>query len=183
MIRRFFLLLSIATAVILVLFLSYRFSMAHAPSPNKHDAEELVHAYDLKKFGKMESSYLETPKNFGFYNEQCIYVVEQALGDREEYTDRYAVIDSGEPLTSEEEKLAEQYKAQLSAIDPSEQVHIISKHKVAVYQKGEMIQSEWLFKAVYGIDGKKGLSFVPLPFADNLAINLFTDGYEQFKDF
>lgn len=157
--------------------------MAHDPSPSKHDAEELVHAYDLKKFGEMESSYLKTPKNFGFYNEQRIYVVEQALGDREEDGERYAVINSGEPLTAEEEKLAAQYEEQLAAIDPSEQARVISKHKVAVYQKGEMIQSEWLFKAVYGIDGKKGLSFVPLPFADNLAFNLFTEGYEQFEDF
>ncbi|MDN7242230.1 hypothetical protein QWY14_10495 [Planococcus sp. N028] len=187
MLRRFILVLLIVSAVLLVLFLSYTYTMlpGNDPTPSKHDAEKLVRAYDLKKFGSVESSYLHTPKNFAFYNEHHIYVVERALGRREEYVDRHAVIAIGEELTAAEEKLAEAYEDYLTSTVPSiKEVRVLSKHEVTVYENGEEIHSEWLFKEVSVYEEQTILTFTTLQLnTDGSEINLFADGYEQFLDF
>ena len=183
MLKRFFLVLGGLAAVMLALFFSYGIFMAHEPVPRKHDVEELVRASDLKKFGVAESSFLETPDNFAYYNKHRIYVVEQGLGHHEQYVDRYAVIAKGEKLTSEEKKQAGRYEEEAASDKNLEPVRILSKHQVTVYEKGEVIETTWLFKAVSGTEAEMRLSFISLETDENRLINLFAEGYEQFADF
>ncbi|WKA54487.1 hypothetical protein [Planococcus shixiaomingii] len=187
MLRRFILVLSIVSAVLLVLFLSYSYTMlpGNGPTPSKHDAEELVRAYDLKKFGRVESSYLHTPNNYAFYNKHRIYVVEQYLGELEQYDKRYAVISRGEELTAEDKKMVEAYEDYLAShVSVIKEVQVLSKHEVTVYENGEEILSEWVFKAVLAYEERTILTFTTLQLnTDGSEVNLFADGYEQFLDF
>lgn len=177
--RIFFVMLAVCF-LLFSLFSVYSFSMSHEPAPSKRQVEKTVAANDLQKFGPVESTFLHTPKNYGFYNKHRLYIVEQSFGDNEEFSNRYAVIESGEALTEEDEAALQLYAKRENALNGLEYK---SKHKMLVYQDGKEIKEEWLLKAIFSSDEGKYLSFVPLANPGDSGFNLFGEGYKKFLDF
>ncbi|QKX52225.1 hypothetical protein HF394_17505 [Planococcus glaciei] len=117
--RIFFVMLAVCF-LLFSLFSIYSFSMSHEPAPNKRQVEKSAAAFDLQKFGPVEGTFLHTPKNYGFYNKQRLYIVEQSFGDNEEFSNRYAVIESGVALTAalcQKGKSVERFGIQIKAQD------------------------------------------------------------------
>ncbi|WP_238937867.1 hypothetical protein AWH56_26730 [Anaerobacillus isosaccharinicus] len=56
-------------ALIIIGFLTFIFMMKYEPTPRKGEVEEMVNANDLVEFGYVEGSYLYTPRNYGYYND------------------------------------------------------------------------------------------------------------------
>lgn len=171
------------TVLLLSSFLIYSFSMSYEPTPSKSKVEETVKAYDLEEFGAVESSLLYGLKNYGFYNSHHLYIVERSFGDNEEFSNKLAVIDSGEALNSEEEKLAAQLRRYRLATSPVEKLEYETKHKVRIYQHGKLINQAWFLKVISSIDGENHLSFQPLKNPEESGFNLFKEGVKTFSDF
>lgn len=178
--KRIFFVMLAACFLLFSLFSVYSFSMSHEPAPSKRQVEKTVAAYDLQKFGPVEGTFLHTPKNYGFYNKQRLYIVEQSFGDNEEFSNRYAVIESGVALTAEDEAALQLYAKRENQLNGLEYK---LKHKMLVYQDGKAIKEEWLLKAVFSSDEGKYLSFVPLANPGDSGFNLLGEGYKKFLDF
>jgi len=43
--------------------------MKYEPTPSKHTVEKMVQVNNLQEFADVEGSYLNTTKNFGYFNE------------------------------------------------------------------------------------------------------------------
>ncbi|MBZ5203032.1 hypothetical protein HU147_17665 [Planomicrobium chinense] len=177
--RIFFVMLAVCF-LLFSLFFIYSFSMSHESVPSKRQVENTVSANDLQKFGPVEGAFLHTPKNYGFYNKHRLYIVEQSLGNHEEFSGWYAVIESGEALTAEDEAALQLYAKKENPLNGLEYK---SKHKMRVYQNGEVTKEEWLLKAVFFPDEGRYLSFVPLADPGDPGFNLFAEGYKKFLDF
>ena len=177
--RIFFVMLAVCF-LLFSLFFIYSFAMSHEPVPSKRIVENSVRDNGLHSFGPVEGAFLHTPKNYGFYNNHRFYVVEQSLGNPEELSSWYAVIETGEALTAEDEAALQLYAKKENPLNGLEYK---SKHKMRVYQNGEVTKEEWLLKAVFSSDEDKYLSFVPLANPGNSGFNLFAEGYEKLLDF
>lgn len=156
--------------------LFFAWAMKHEPQPGKDDAEELTRIYDLEEFGRVEGSLLYTPKNYGFFNEHTIVVVEQFLEKGEPYGDQYILIKAGEELP--ESELA---KMQDELADKNAEIR--SKHEVQVYKSGKKAAEEWYVKKIAIQGDERYLSFIPIEAVNGEGFNFFTEGYERFKDF
>lgn len=172
-------------ALIIIGLLTFKFLkiLFEEPTPNKSEVEEMVNVNDLVEFGNVEGSYLYTPKNFGYYNENCIYIVEKYLVNGEQYDDQYVVIKKGEKITSNDKLLVKQIKREYSSSGRLKDVQVKSKHKVLLYKDNEKVKEDWFFKVVFAADGRKILSFVSPKQDANDKFNFFTKGYEQFLNF
>lgn len=180
MVKRLIFVLLAVSVLLFSLFFLYSFAMSHEPAPGKRHVEKTVRAYDLQKFGPIEGAFLHTPKNYVFYNNHRLYIVEQSFGNNEEFSDRYAVIESGEALFAEDETAFHFFSQKENLLNGSAYK---SKHKMSIYQDGETIKEEWLLKAVFSSDEGKYLSFVPLANPGDSGFNLSVEGYKKFLDF
>lgn len=165
--------------LLLSIFFLYSFFMSNDSAPSKSMGEKTVNAYDLKMFGRIESSYLYTPVNYVFYNNQRIYIVDRSFGSNHVDSEEYAVINTGVELTAAERTAVMQQESRKSA----EEIEFKSKHKVQIYNKGKVVREEWLLKAILFSDDEKHLSFIPLNNLNSLGFNLYAEGAEQFSDF
>lgn len=157
-------------------FLIFGAFMKHEPEPSKGDVEALVHLYDLEEFGPVEGSLLYTPNNWGFFNSHTIVVVEQGLGQGEQYGNQYILIKAGEKLAAPEKEKIEKGLNRLNA-----EVH--SKHRLQAYKEGEKVAEEWYYKAVFTSGNEPYLSFIPIDAVDGQGFNFAEEGYTYFKDF
>lgn len=157
-------------------FLIFVLMMEYEPAPSKRAVGELAHIYDLEKFGPVEGSLLYTPRNYGFFNEYNIVVVEQSLGEGNHYGHQYVLIKPAEELAKSEKE-----EIQKDLIDKNSDIR--SKHKIQVYKNGEKVEEEWYFKEISVYDGEIHLSFIPIETINENRFNFFTEGYTEFKDF
>lgn len=185
MAKRFLMATAALISLVVALFLIYSYSMANEPEPRKSAVERMVGASDLKEFGVIEGSFLDTPNNYGFYDANEIYVVERSLGDSETYNDKYVVIEAGEEPTEQDRIAIRNLEKNMAALGLPDKYAFDSKHRIRVYAAGEMVQEEWMYKALIEVDGKMYLSFMPAG-ADGSGkgnFNLFEEGYIHFRDF
>lgn len=178
MAKRFVLAMAAFISLIFGIFLIYSYSMTNEAEPGKSAAEKLAGASDLEAFGAVEGAYLYTPKNYGFFNESAIYVVERNLGDSQNYDDKYVVIEAGEVLTEEER---DSLKQKWAAEEFPNKYEIDSRHRIQVVEAGEVTREEWVYKVLFDVDGETYLSFRPAEGEERF--NLSAAGYEQFRDF
>lgn len=184
MLKRFFIVLASVILVISAGFLIIRFMYMHEPTPNKADVEEMVKERDLTEFGRVEGSFLQTPKNYGFYNGDSIYIVEQYLDKGDEYGNQYVVIEEGEELTAEDDSAINQIKTREGFDDGyTDEFEVLSKHWMTVYKDNAEIETAWLYKIIYKYDGSYFLTFLLPEESDEDRFNFFTEGYEQFREF
>ncbi|MBB5180421.1 hypothetical protein HNQ44_001849 [Planomicrobium koreense] len=169
----------IAIGILLVLFMFY-----YEPAPDRNDVEEMVSASNLEEFGEVEGSYLLTPRNYGFYNDDSIYIVEQYLHEGGDYGNRYVVIKEGIAVTNDDEPAVDQIYAKGEVQDGYlDDFQIRSKHQMIVYTDNEKIEEKWIFKVTYKYDGVYFLSFLLPEETEENRFNLFTEGYQQFLEF
>lgn len=169
----------------IIVFLTFIFMFKYEPTPSKRAVEKMVQVNNLEEFGDVEGPFLYTPKNYGYYNDNNIFIVEKFLGRKEQYNNQYVVINPAEEITENDQKLVKEIQISLG-IEISfgiESYNIKSKHKVIVYKNGEKVIEDWFFKITSTYNDYKYLSFVS-PKQDNiLFLNFFTKGYETFRDF
>lgn len=172
--------LLMATGALLVInfigLLIFGVFMKHGPEPSKGEVEALAHLYDLEEFGPVEGSLLYTPNNWGFFNGYTIVVVEQALGQGEQYADQYVLIKAGEKLAANEKEKIEESLSGLNA-----EVH--SKHRLQVYKEDGKVAEAWYYKAIFISGNEPYLSFIPFDAVDGEGFNFAEEGYSYFKDF
>lgn len=184
MLKRFFIVLASVILAVIAGFLIIRFMYMYEPTPNKGDVEDLVKARDLVEFGEVEGSFLLTPRNYGFYNDERIYIVEQYLDKGEDYGNQYVVIEEGAEMTAEDEPAIEQIKAREGFNDGyTNELQVLSKHRMAVHRDNEEIESTWLYKITYKYEGSYFLTFLLPEKTGGDRFNFFTEGYEQFREF
>lgn len=178
--KKLLLLFSAIIVLIITGFLTFIFMLKYEPAPSIGEVEEMVNANDLVEFGDVEVSYLYTPRNYGYYNENNIYIVEKSFGEGEQFDDQYVVIKKGEVITDNPKLLLEQIKSKYTLSDGLKDVQVISKHKIQAYKNKEKVKEEWFYKVTYAYDNDNFLS----PAQDvNDRFNFFTKGYEQFLNF
>lgn len=182
--KRFLMVLAGLAAVIVVGWLAMWFIATYEPTPDQREVEEMVHERDLVEFGEVEGAFLLTPRNYGYYDSENIYVVEQYLDKGGDYSDQYAVIEKGTALTEADGPAI----AELTAKEPFQNDYVgdfqvLSKHKVTVFKNEEKIQEHWFFKVTYQYDGEYFLTFVLSEPAIENRFNFFAEGYEQLLQF
>ncbi|AQQ53327.1 hypothetical protein [Planococcus lenghuensis] len=121
------------------------FMWVYEPVPNENEVEEMVGADDLTKFGEVEGSYLLTPRNYGYYDDEGIYIVKQYLDKGGEYGDQYVYIGEGMRLTDSDERAISQVEAKYAERllqNHYENLHVISKHKMHVYRDDEKVEED-----------------------------------------
>lgn len=182
--KRLFLFFSSLIALITIGFLIFLFMFNYEPTPSKNNVEEMVSAKDLTEFGEVEGSYLLTPRNYGFYNKDSIYIVEQYLEKGKEYGEQYVIIEEGLELTDDDG----QYINQIQAKDELRNdyigdLEVISKHRMTVYKNNEKVEENWLFKITYKYDEDYFLTFLLPENIEEGRFNFFTEGYERFLQF
>lgn len=182
--KRFLMVLTGLAALFGIGWLVLLFLISYEPTPNKGEVEEMVGERDLVEFGEVEGSFLLTPRNYGYYNELNIFIVEQYLDKGREYGGQYVVIGEGADLTGEDEEAISQIKAERALQeDYVGDLQIISKHRMTVYKDDEKIEENWLYKITYLYEGQPYLTFMlPVNEGEN-RFNFFTEGYEQFLQF
>ncbi|MFD1030163.1 hypothetical protein [Metaplanococcus flavidus] len=164
---------------LLMLFMFY-----YEPTPDKSDVEAMVNERDLQEFGEVEGSYLLTPRNYGYYNDHSIYIVEQYLDKGKEYGDQYVVIERGSELTEEDEPAIEKIQArEVFQSDHRYDLQVISKHRMTVYKNGDKVEEDWLFKITCQYDGSYYLTFILPEKIEESRFNFSTEGYDQFLQF
>ncbi|WP_409251703.1 hypothetical protein V1502_16405 [Bacillus sp. SCS-153A] len=181
--KKLLLLVSAVIALIIIGFLTFIFRLKYEPAPSSGKVEEMVDANDLVAFGDVEGSYLYTPRNYGYYNEKNIYIVEKSFGDGEQYDDHYVVIKQGEEITDNPKSLVEQINSKYSLAKKLMDVRVISKHKIQVYKNNEKVKEEWFYKVTFAHGDDDYLSFISPAEDVNDRFNFFTKGYEQFLNF
>lgn len=180
MIKRLFIFFASLIALFSIGFLIFLFMFYYEPTPNKGDVEKMVSERNLLEFGEVEGSYLLTPRNYGFYNDGRIYIVEQYLDKGGDYDNQYVVIEEGIELTGDDEQAINQIKNKFIL---QEDFQIISKYQMTVYKNNEITEEYWLFKITYKYDGEYFLSFLLPEYVDEDSFNFFADGYKQFLQF
>lgn len=182
--KRLFIFLALLIALMISGYLIFLFMFYYEPIPNRNDVEELVGERNLVEFGKVEGSHLLTPRNYGFYNDESIYIVEQYLDKGGDYGNQYVVIKEGEHLTDEDEQALVQVNAK-EAVHTGylDDFQVRSKHRMIVYKNNKKIEENWIFKVTYKYDGDYFLSFLLPEDTDEDRFNFFTEGYEQFQQF
>lgn len=184
MVKRFFIVLASVMLVIAAGYLIMMFMFNYEPTPDKKDVEEMVKARDLVEFGEVEGSYLLTPRNYGFYNGDSIYIVEQYLDKGDEYGNQYVVIEEGVELKAEDDPAIEKIKARERFQDGyTDELQVLSKHRMTVYKDNEEIESTWLYKITCKYEGSYFLTFLLPEKTGEDRFNFFTEGYEQFREF
>lgn len=184
LVKRFFIVLASVILVVIAGFLTLRFMYIYEPTPNKGDVEEMVKARDLEEFGKVEGSFLYTPKNYSFYNDTSIYIVEQNLDKGQNYEDQFVVIEKGVALTDEDCPAISQIEAREGFNDGyTEELQVLSKHQMTVYRDSEEIESAWLYKITFHSNDEYYLTFLLPEEKGEDRFNFFTEGYEQFRGF
>ncbi|AQU79533.1 hypothetical protein AJGP001_09800 [Planococcus faecalis] len=182
--KRLFIFFSSLIALITTGYLIFLFMFYYEPTPSKDNVEEMVSAKDLAEFGEVEGSYLLTPRNYGFYNKDSIYIVEQYLEKSEEYDQQYVLIEEGLELTEDDKQTINQLHAkdelQAGYVDD---LKVISKHRMSVYKNNEKVEENWLFKITYKNDEDYFLTFIHSENIKEGKFNFFTEGYEQFLQF
>lgn len=181
--KRFIIILIALPALVLILFFAYNLYMLLEPTPNKNEVERMVHNKDLADFGKIEGSYLYTPNNYGFYDENRIYIVEQYFEEDKNYNSMYITIESGIEMTKEEQTAIEKIKQKPEIKDNLNQVQFPSKHKVTLFENDEAVQEEWFVKAIYIYEGDMRLKFLPLDYDQFTRFNFSAEGYKKFESF
>ncbi|TAA71719.1 hypothetical protein [Planococcus salinarum] len=182
--KRFLMVLASLAALVGIGWLAMLFMISYEPTPNKGEVEELVGERDLAEFGEVEGAFLLTPRNYGYYDSENIYVVEQYLDKGGDYGNQYAVIEKGTALTeSDEPAIGELAAKETFQNEYVEDFQVLSKHRVTVYKNEEKTEEHWFFKVTYKYDGDYFLTFVlPEPAIEN-RFNFFAEGYEQFLQF
>lgn len=182
--RRFLIVLASLVALFAIGYLIMLFMFTYEPTPDKSEVEEMVNERDLVEFGEVEGSFLLTPRNYGYYDEESIYIVEQYLDKGKEYGNQYVVIERGVELTGEDEQAINQIRAREAFQDSSSHdLQVISKHRMTVYKNNEKTEENWLFKITYKYDGQYLLTFMLPETVEEDRFNFFTKGYEQFLQF
>lgn len=181
--KKLLLLFSAIIALIIIGFVTFIFLLKYEPAPSIREVEEMVNAKDLVEFGDVEGSYLDTPRNYGYYSETKIYIVEKFFGKGDQYDDQYVVIKKGEEITDNPKLLVEQIKSKYILSEGLKDVQVISKHKIEVYKNKEKVKEEWFYKVTYAYDDENHLSFISPAQDLNDKFNFFTKGYEQFLNF
>lgn len=182
--KRFLMVLAGLVALFIVGYLVMLFMFTYEPTPDKRDVATMVSDRDLVEFGEVEGAFLLTPRNYGYFNDYRIFIVEQYLDKGGDYGDRYVVIDKGLELTEEDEEAINQIRAQEGFRDGyPEELQVLSKHRMRVYKDDEQVIEDWLYKITYKNDGDSFLTFM-LPENDGQdRFNFFTSGYDQFLQF
>ena len=182
--KRFLMVLAGLASVVAVGYLAMLFIFHYEPTPDQSDVEEMVHERDLVEFGEVEGAFLQTPRNYGYFDGENIYVVEQYLDKGGDYSNQYAVIEKGTALTDADEPAIEQLEVKETFQNESvDDIQVLSKHRVSVYKNEEKTEEHWFYKVTYEYDGEYFLTFVlPEPAIDN-RFNFFAEGYEQFLQF
>ncbi|RAZ77672.1 hypothetical protein [Planococcus halotolerans] len=182
--KRFLMVLAGLAAVFVIGYLAMLFIVSYEPTPDQSDVEEMVHERGLVDFGEVEGAFLLTPRNYGYYDSENIYVVEQYLDKGGDYSNQYAVIEKGTALTDADEPAIEELTAKETfQNDYVDDFQVLSKHRVTVYKNEEKTEEHWFFKVSYKYDGDYSLSFVlPETNIEN-RFNFFAEGYEQFLQF
>ncbi|WP_407270413.1 hypothetical protein [Radiobacillus sp. PE A8.2] len=158
----------------------------YEPVPNKSEVEEMVGAGNLVEFGEVEGSYLFTPRNYGYYNDENIYIVEQYLDKGEEYGNQYVLIGEGIELMASDEQAVNQVKSKYSEQilqSHHENLQVLSKHQMSVYKDNEKVREAWLFKVTFDYDGAHFLSFVLPAQVEEDKFNFFEKGFEKLLQF
>jgi|GEM_PF-4409965 len=182
--KRLFFFFSSLIALVTTGYLLFLFVFYYEPTPSKINVEEMVSAKDLKKFGEVEGSYLQTPRNYGFYNKDSIYIVEQYLEKGKEYADQYVIIEEGLELMDDDGQAINQIQAKDELqVDYVGDLEIISKHRMTVYKNNEKVEENWLFKITYKYDEEYFLTFILPENIEEGKFNFFAEGYEQFLQF
>ncbi|RLQ91296.1 hypothetical protein [Planomicrobium sp. Y74] len=182
--KRFLMVLAGLAAVVVVGYLAMLFIVIYEPTPNQGDVEEMVHERDLVEFGEVEGAFLLTPRNYGYYDSENIYVVEQYLDKGGDYGNQYAVIEKSTALTdADEPAIGELTAKETFQNDYVEDFQVLSKHRVTVYKNEEKTAEHWFFKVIYKYDGDYFLTFVLPERATENRFNFFAEGYEQFLQF
>lgn len=182
--KRILMVLASLTALFGMSYLVLLFIVSYEPTPNQSDVEEMVHERDLVEFGEVEGSFLLTPRNYGYYDSENIYVVEQYLDKGGGYSNQYAVIEKGTALTDADEPAIEELTAtETFQNEYVDDFQVLSKHRVTVYKNEEKTEEHWFFKVSYKYDGDYFLTFVlPETNIEN-RFNFFAEGYEHFSQF
>lgn len=150
--------------------------------PRGSKIEKFVEYSDLKKLGPVESGLLYTPKNYGYYNDNNIYIVEIYFGkDKGDYYDTsYIKIYKQEILNTADQSNMDKITAHLSVVGNSENVNLVGKNRVDVVENGKIIHSQWYYKVIYTAMDENQLAFIS---ADFNRINTFNAGYERLFNF
>ena len=101
-------------AIATVPLLTLMFFMKYEPTPSKRTVEKMVQVNNLQEFGDVEGSYLYTPRNFGYFNENNIFVVEKSLGEEQQYNNQYVVIKPAEKITEDDQQLVEKIQEDMT---------------------------------------------------------------------
>ena len=149
------------------------FIWKYDPVPNKNEVEEMVGAGNLVEFGEVEGSYLLTPRNYGFYNDKNIYIVEQYLYRGGEYGNQYVLIGKGTELTDGDERAINQVKSKFTKHGHYENSRVLSKHRMNVYKDKEKVREGWLFKVTFDYEDDHFLSFVLSEQVEEDSFNFF----------
>jgi hypothetical protein len=170
-------------ALFIIGFFTFMFMMKYEPTPSKNEVEEMVNTTNLVEFGDVEGSYLYTPRNYGYYNSNKIFVVEKSLGEEEQFNDQYVVIKEGDAITQDDQVLVEKMKNHGVSENQMKNIQVKSKHKILVYKNGETVIEDWVFKVTYSYQDESYLSFVSPKQDEIYKFNFFTKGYKQFLMF
>ncbi|MCT4786133.1 hypothetical protein ACFQO8_11980 [Exiguobacterium aestuarii] len=154
--------------------------MTYEPTPSKAEVENLVRHFALEEFGDVEGDYFESPKNYAYFTDNHLYVVDRL----ENPMQSYVVIDRGKPVPllaqDDVQRILDDYATETLA---PEDLEVTTMHEVTVLVAGSPPYTEQLFKVTVSYDDKKHLSFVSPDQLDRHRLNFFTDGYEMFSDF
>ncbi|WP_422122302.1 hypothetical protein DHX103_10860 [Planococcus sp. X10-3] len=182
--KRLFIVLASLAVLIGIGYLIMVFMFYYDPTPNKSDVENMVNERDLADFGEVEGAFLLTPRNYGYYNDDRIYLVEQYFDKGREYGDQYVVIDGGVEITGEDEQAIIRIQAEEEFLDAyTDDLQLISKHRMRVYKNDEKVMEDWLFKITYKYGEDYFLTFFLPETVGEDRFNFFTEGYETFLEF
>lgn len=182
--KRFLMVLAGLAALFGIGWLAMLFLISYEPTPNKGEVEEMVGERDLVEFGEVEGSFLLTPRNFGYYNERNIFIVEQYFDKGGEYGHQYVVIESGVKITEEDELANIRIGAEEEFLDAyTTDLRLLSKHRMSVFKNDEMVIEDWLFKVTYKYGEDHYLTFYLPEAAGEDRFNFFIEGYETFLEF
>lgn len=125
------------------------------PSPSLNKIEKLVgtEGVELQRIGYVESDFLYTPKNYGVYTKNKIFVVSRYLGIHEsaEFNNQYLEIYPKEAMSQKEK---ESVASLLNSLQGNwNDGKILSKHKVRFIRDGQIQTEEWFYKILY-LDGE-----------------------------
>ncbi|WP_214828437.1 hypothetical protein [Exiguobacterium algae] len=168
----------IAGGLIVVSFGWWGWVMTNDPTPSKSEVQNLVRHFALEEFGDVEGDYFESPKNYAYFTDDHLYVVDRL----ENPIQSYVVIDRGKPISllaqDEVQRILDEY-----ATVAQEDIEVTTTHQVTVFVAGSPPYTEQLIKVIVPYDDEKHLLFMSPDQMDRPRLNFFTGGYEMFSDF